>query len=117
MKEPETATPDKIAKFNSMQAILFRIDGLWQKFNYSMLKGSLLASNWVLDRLWGELVADTGTTEEKEFKLINDKLNESKSSKEALYNFLMEKENFLRRLQNKQGKGVAYEDSIDDYMD
>ena len=30
---------------------------------------------------------------------------------------LMAKEGFLRRLQNKQGKGTAYHDSTEDYYD
>ena len=30
---------------------------------------------------------------------------------------LMGKEEFLRDLQNKQGRGNVYEDDIDDYMD
>jgi len=33
------------------------------------------------------------------------------------YQLLTEKEIFLRRLQNKQGKGTKYRDSLDDYMD
>ncbi len=30
---------------------------------------------------------------------------------------LTKKEIFLRQLQNKQGKGATYEDTIEDYMD
>lgn len=112
-------TPEKIAKFNSMQAILYRINGLWFNFNTLILNGKLIQGNWVLDRLWGELVADSKPDDEtkiEEFKEKFKKLGKVKK-RDELYSFLTEKEEFLKKLQNKQGKGVAYEESVEDYMD
>ncbi len=39
-----------------------------------------------------------------------------KSTMSEIYNVLLKKEFFLRRLQNKQGKGTAYEESWDEYI-
>jgi len=120
---------ERISTYNSMEQIIFRINDLWAKFNYHVLQGNLIKSNWVLDRLWGEFVTDATTPETKKKKEEEDdttifenlqkeygtihKLKE----REKLYLFLMKKEKFLRLLQDKQGKGVKHQESALDYMD
>ena len=118
-EKSENISPEKQAKFNSMQAILYRINLLWFNFNNLVLAGKLIQSNWVLDRIWGELIADSKEDDEKKFKELKErflKFNKIKERNE-LYSFIMEKEEFLKKLQNRQGKGVAYEESVEDYMD
>lgn len=109
----------KIATYNSMEAIIFRINDLWSKFNYFVLRGDLVKGNWVLDRLWGEFVTDTSKDDKDKFKgLQTEYCNINKiKERDKLYLFLMKKEEFLRLLQDKQGKGVKHQESALDYMD
>jgi len=115
----QTVIPQRSAKFNSMIAILIRINGLWDRFNQLVLRGNLMGANWVLDRVWGEIVADANNEDKENFHKFKEdfsKINKS-LDKAKLYELVCKKEEFLRLLQNKQGKGVAYEESVDDYMD
>ena len=98
----------KLSKYNQGMPQLFRLDALWQKLNLLMPSGKLIDSNWVLDRVWLELIGDADDKDEIKFKELNEKVL-SQRNKYKLYNTLMEKEKFLRILQNKQGKGSAYE--------
>jgi len=126
-----------ISKINSAALINLRINELWKDANRHSRKGEHLKWNEDLDRVWMELVGDTKLDgeEDKTYKEltvayslacgeISDEskgfervsLDQKKSiakKKEAL----MKKEAFLRRLMNKQGKGTAYHDSSEDYMD
>ena len=120
---------ERISTYNSMEQIIFRINDLWAKFNYHVLQGNLIKSNWVLDRLWGEFVTDATTPETKKKKEEEDDTTIFESlqkeygtihklkEREKLYLFLMKKEKFLRLLQDKQGKGVKHQESALDYMD
>jgi len=109
----------KVSKFNSTLAILIRIDFLWQRANNAAIAGKLMNWNWVLDRIWCELSVDANEDDEKKLELLNKEIKPAVKieDKNKLYKDLLKKEIFLRKLQNKQGKGIAYEDSIDDYMD
>jgi len=98
----------KLSKYNQGMPQLFRLDALWQKLNLLMPSGKLVESNWILDRVWCELIGDAEEKDEIKFNEI-DRIALSKKNKYDLYKALMAKETFLRRLQNKQGKGTAYE--------
>jgi len=98
----------KLSKYNQGMPQLFRLDALWQKLNLLMPSGKLTDANWVLDRVWLELIGDAMEKDEENFDKIDKKIFQQKN-KYKLYKVLMEKETFLRRLQNKQGKGTAYE--------
>ena len=115
----ESQQETKISKFNSTLAILFRIDRLWQDAHRHSRSGKLIAWNWDLDRVWCELAADVKEDDEKKFEEFNDaiaKIDKITGGGE-LYKKLLEKEIFIRKLQNKQGKGVAYEESFEEYME
>ena len=103
----------KLSKYNQGMPQLFRLDALWQKLNLLMPSGKLVESNWILDRVWCELIGDAEKEDEKKFAELNKKVLLQKG-RFNLYNVLMEKETFLRRLQNKQGKGTAYESLEED---
>ena len=107
----------KLSKFNSSIAILIRLDNLWKLSHSFVLRGDLIMWNWVLDRVFSELSADA---KDKDFETFNglskkvetiDKIKE----KNQLYTALFEKELFLRKLQNKQGKGETYDEEDDDF--
>ena len=118
-------TETRVSKFNSSIAILQRIDQLWKDAHSHSRSGQLMKWNWDLDRVWCELAADAEdkTAKFEEFnKNIKELIDKTKSEKTAikyskLYALILKKEIFLRVLQNKQGKGTVYEDSLEDYMD
>jgi len=110
------------SKFNSTIAILIRIDRLWQDTHRHSRSGELIKWNWDLDRVWCELISDVNKEDIAEFEKFTKKISEIDKTKkqiyqEELYHLLMEKEKFLRILQNKQGKGVSYMDEEEDDFD
>lgn len=120
----------KISKYNSGVAQIYRLDELW-KDTHKLSRGGLLdAWNFTLDRVWSELAGDLKPNDErvKTFSDINKRINDLQnilfdkkikidSYRTKFYLLLMEKELFLRRLQNEIGKGSAYQDDMDDYFD
>ena len=111
-----TSNPQKLSKYNSSLAQLFRIDALWQKVHLCAGRGDLMGWNWTLDRIWCELVADSKKEDENEFNRYVIEISKVIDKKELLYHILMSKEAFLRKLQNAQGKGTAYQEDIEEYM-
>ena len=113
------------ARYNSMQFIHLRIHGIWQKVRLLRVAGKYREWNVELDSMWLELYEDVKDTDEKAFDKINDKINEvgfhkhsetGKYSKPGeLYNAIFKKEQFLRKLQNKQGKATDYKTNDDDW--
>ena len=112
-------TEQKVSKFNSTLAILYRIDALWKQSHYYALSGNLIRLNWILDRVWCELASDADENDEKKMKEFNDNISklDKVKDKEKLYKELLKKEIFIRKLQDKQGKGVAHEESLEDYWE
>jgi len=121
------------SRFNSGMLINLRLNNLWVLTHTYARKGQYSDWSAVLDRLWCELSADieedtAGKESNKKFNDIEDELAkvgvtnwgkfggfEEKDAKTKLimtkqYRLLMKKEIFLRKLQNKQGKGTAYYD-------
>ena len=121
------------SRFNSGMLINLRLNNLWVLTHTYARKGQYSDWSAVLDRIWCELSADVdeekdGKASNKKFEDIEDELAkvgvtnwgkfggfEGKDAKAKLimtkqYRLLMKKEIFLRKLQNKQGKGTAYYD-------
>ena len=138
MGEYDDEPEGKISDYNSALFINQRLHELWKDANRHKRVGAYAQWNGDLDALWCELAGDVeeGSDEEKKFlkfglllKSCNPLQNWNASSsfdsstnnlltkKTQQYKVLMDKEIFLRRLQNKQGKGTKYRDSSDDYMD
>jgi len=145
MNEDELDAQDaqKISKINSAGLINLRLHNLWVDVNNHSRKGQYASWNSDLDRLWCEMAADVNPTEKglsegdkiiKEFETIKKRVKqispiinwrggekfkqltmEDKKKQEIQYETLMEKEIFIRRLQNKQGKGTAYIEEDDDW--
>jgi hypothetical protein len=146
----EEAQENKISKYNSGIAQLYRLDGLWRDVNTHSRQGLYAKWNEDLDRIWCELSRDlpednknlpenkkTPTFDEAKvkFKEFDTKLNEQgnfqdkepagfievskeiKEKRNKQYEILMEKELFLRRLENKLGKGTAWSDEDEDNWD
>jgi len=145
MENTSDDNTEKTSFFNSGVAQIRRLDELWTKIHVHAQQGDLTKWNWGLDRIWCELVGDIpedesngvykDTKEENKketptdkFIHLNLKIGEIKKrvlnkeisipdSQIEMYNLLMEKEAFIRRLQNKQGKGTKLVDADEDMVD
>lgn len=128
----------KLSKYNSGIAQIYRLDNLWKDVNNHSRSGHFIKWNNDLDRVWCELARDLKEDEyikkKKELDDIDNKLansgkfndnaNESFEEPKAnditkrnlQYKLLMEKELFLRRLENLLGKGTAFDDEDDDIV-
>ena len=136
-EEFEDAPTSKMSKINAAALINLTIADLWKdSYRHSRLSEF---SKWNADLncLWIEFAGDIkeGREEEIEFLKIDRELatqgNLSRrkvdgfreTSQEEMkqyakqYMLLLKKAVFLKRLQNKQGKGTAYQDKSDYYMD
>ena len=93
-----------------------RLHNLWVKIEEYVNKGSLKEWQFLLDSVWRELRADidhinTGEELTKEHKLLKLKvLVASNKTKTEYYKALNDRHEFLKRLQDKSGKGGIYED-------
>lgn len=118
MEEYDNYVPqDKTSKFNSGSAQLFRIDNLWQSATHYARLGAFGKWNWALDQVWVELAPDASPIEIKQFKNINITISKYMKNKARLYNELLFKAIFLKKIQNGQGKGTAYIDPDDDMLE
>lgn len=126
----------QISKYNSGIAIQIRLDLLWKDANAHSRKGDFPAWNHDLDCIWRELARDikkddweekkkgfnefegkikkSGAIASKEPEGFKKPTKEFWGKRDGHYQILMEKELFLKRLENKLGKGTAYDDGDDD---
>ncbi len=128
----------KISKINSAGLINIRLHNLWVDVNRHARSGKFALWNADLDRIWCELAGDEKEKNDsyKKIDSFNEKIakvnpiinwkstegfesiDTDQERKKALQNqALLVKELFLRRLINVQGKGTAYQESVEDYMD
>ncbi len=105
-----------LSKFNEAGAQLFRIGNLWTACHYYRKRGNLSQWNVHLDSVWLELSADAKPEHEKKINNFNSLILKYKGHKDIVYQILMKKEMFLRKLQNAQGKGSTYQDPDADDM-
>ena len=122
----------KTSKLNSGGLINLRLDILWKDAHKHSRSG--MYSDWSadLDCIWSELGGEYEESSEqyKTFDELNAKLllvknwaagsgfkktlPEDKLEMARQYLLLRKKEMFLRRIQNEQGKGTAYNDGSED---
>lgn len=132
-KDMDVERADAISKINSAGIINVTIENLWRDVYGSMAKGDFLTWNRKLDSIW-LILGGEGNSPEKEFNKIDLELHALGSlnpikkgwdkSPEKNYELrsqqyvkLREKSLFLRKLQNKQGKGTAYVNEDEDDFD
>ena len=125
------------SQFNSGVAQIYRMDNLKKDAHNHARKLNYQAWDEDIDRKWLELVADTDEKGDqiKKYNQFDKRLKKLSFFKTLLIpgfaktpecivklrqlqkQVLIEKETFVHRIENKQGKGTAYEDSMDNYMD
>ncbi len=116
----------KISKINSAGLINSTLERLWVEAYSAMASGAYILWNTKLDSIWSILGGDCEDNDDTDQKMskINLKIYENGSLKgksgvgfnkkdnlnnPIQYLSLMKKNLFLRRLQNLQGKGTAYD--------
>jgi len=108
---------DKKSKYNAAISQIYRLDNLFQKAEHYRNVGMLIKWNWVLDSIWIELASDSDTKDIKIFKKYIIIISKYRQKKDKLYQILITKEIWLRKLQNHQGKGTSYIDESEDDFD
>ena len=126
--------PQQTSKYNSAVAQLYRLDELWKDAHRHSRSGNYVQWNGDLDKIWSELAGDlkSGCKEEREYNDFTEQLGKagtlskdeikgftsnSNVGKPTQYLVLLNKEIWLRRLQNSQGKGTAYQDEDEDMFE
>jgi len=126
----------KISKYSSGVNILIRLDGLWKDANNHSRLGLFQKWNCDLDRIWCELARDLEETEydekKKDFDNFDTQLadlgnfedngdvgfqpltKDQITKRNKHYKTLMEKDLFLRRLENSLGKGTTWDEGDED---
>ncbi len=138
MKQDVNSEPTEanLSRINAAGLINITTENLWRDAYNAMAKSDLVTWNRKLDAIWCVLGGDVerNSEEDKEFLKIDlklhelGKLNHIKTGFEKMgddesstiakqYLYLRTKSLFLRRLQNTQGKGTAYQSDDDDDMD
>jgi len=124
----------KTSRLNAAGLINSTLENLWNSAYNAMSNGNYILWNVKLDAIWAILGGDIADNddEDKEFKKINMTLyaygtlkskigsgfSSSPNPNNAIqYQLLLNKSVFLRRLQNKQGKGTAYSNEDDSDFD
>lgn len=125
-------TENNVSKLNSGGLINIRLHNLWVDRHKFAQAGKYARWNEILDAIWCELGADVKEDSEidKKYWQLTLEYSEAKGTQVKTNGFnsvgdtqknslikqkvaLIKKELFLRRLQNKQGKGTAYVDEDD----
>jgi len=107
---------EKKSKYNAAVSQIYRLDNLFQKAEHYRSVGNLKKWNWILDSIWIELASDSNTNENEIYEKFKSIISKYMKNRGIFYQILMRKEIWIRKLQNKQGKGTAYiDDSEDDF--
>ncbi len=125
-----------ISKHSSGVSIIIRINGLWIDANIASCAGLYSKWNTKLDVIWRELARDILEDEYKAKKMAFDKFDgdlvkvgpfkdtgsdtfedadtEDIKNRSKQYRILNDKELYLKRLENKLGKGTTFHDGEED---
>ena len=125
-----------ISKHSSGVSIIIRIDGLWKDANINSCAGQYAKWNTKLDVIWRELARDileedyetkknafdefdkelvkTGTFKDGGSDTFDDMTSDDSKNRSKQYRTLNDKELFLKRLENKLGKGTTFHDGEED---
>jgi len=132
----EEGDEEKLSRINAAGIINITLENLWRDTYSAMADGNLVKWNRKLDAIWVMLGGDVkkDSPDDVNMKKIDmniyktgglshkpegfGKIGSAEATNIALqYLYLKEKGLFLRRLQNKQGKGTAYSNEDDSDFD
>jgi hypothetical protein len=126
---------ERLSKLNSAGIVNITLENLWRESYSAMTRADLVTWNRKLDAIWLILAGDVKENDENEkaydkielkiykigplksLKIGFEALDEKQQAGAVMHYLLLKKKAlFLRRLQNKQGKGTAYiSDDEDDF--
>lgn len=125
----------RLSKINAAGLINLTLKDLWESFYKNLRRRDYTQANADLDCLWVEFGGDVeeGKNEDAAYNKVEDEVVKNFSEIPTLvgfdtytkddlvtlskqYKLLVKKALFLKRLQNKQGKGTAYNDDSDEFM-
>lgn len=122
MAEEEGQQIQQTSKYNEAINQLIRINNIWQQCCEYSSNGHLTKWKWKLEAAWRELSSSAKKLDESlgkdekswvKQKEEKDTAIANVKTREELYKALNDKEEFLRWLQDKAGKGSAYSDEDD----
>lgn len=131
------ASEQKISRYNSAELLNLRLDSLWNNSKDHARNGEYARWKADLDQIWSELASDLKPKGEEEgtynkFVILLLGLGDLSNpisrgfqaipkdtilKREKQYSLLLDMQIWLKRLQNKVGKGTAYDQGDDEYMD
>lgn len=106
------------SQYNSAAQEISRTDSLFQKCHSLRSKGELKALNYELDGIWLELSGDKNLQPQdiENYYVFQKLYGKYKLDRNKVYQILIKKEMFLRKLQNRLGKGSKYKEEDDSGM-
>ena len=132
----------KISKFSSGLNIIMRLDELWKATHRVSVQGQYKLWNIYLDRMWLELSRDLDKENPEDYKEKKRKFEEFETkikeigqiadekkrgfqkmtedeveNRDKHYKILMDKQEFIARLENELGKGTTFDDGDNDDFD
>lgn len=118
MVEESSENNAQTSKYHSAKFILERINEVWKDARRSREQGDLTNWNWILDSAWLELCDDADEKKDvPKFLEFQAEVVANKEDKAKFYQTLLQKEQFLRKLQKTQGKSNKYQDEDEDDID
>lgn len=123
MEEYEQEFSSRKSKINSAGFELERINVLWTKCHAYREQGNLAKYNHELDSVWTEIGSGLHPENKKDRQYIKEmfdlnlKIIKYRNNRNMLNQYLMKKHIFLKRLQDLQGKGTAYQDEDEDAIE
>lgn len=134
--EPPDEPERKVSRYNSAELENRALDALWKQAQNFCSAGLYDKWNISLDLLWGILAGDVSEKDPEQQKYIDfsKEISETgilaspnvtgfSSEKKSVetrakqYAILLRKHIWLKRLQNSQGKGTAYQDPFEDELE
>lgn len=123
MAEDSTDTDKERSKYNEATLNIQRLHNSWMKCAYFRTTASYEKWKWELDTIWTELCQDVKEQRMNNYKKVEvqnqkhrDVIGKS-DTRMKLYEAINERHIFLRRLQDRVGKGGTYEDESSEAMD
>lgn len=123
MAEEDKDIDKEKSKYNEANLNIQRLHNAWLRCAHYRRNAEYQKWKWELDNIWSELCQDVGEKRmsnhketEKEFEEQRDKIG-AMTSKDDLYESISKLHIFLRRLQDRVGKGGTYQDASSEGMD
>lgn len=117
----EEDKPKELSKYNEAALQIMRLHEKWGNVDKFLGKGDLENAKYELDKIWNELIADTGKLKEPKKcelknRLFRIRVLKSKNATE-LYKNINDRIKFLKLLQQEVGKGAIYKEDTEDDME